>query len=129
MFHIWWPATAAFAVIVMMTILIILMYGDKICRRVQSQTKTLQARVARGPPSPRASTSRLQMEQEEESHQLPPTARHYQQPQQTRHYYDDPPEIEQYEEREVVGVGGAVGGFELQQQYNPKKTFSREAEV
>jgi len=34
MFHIYWPALASLTLIVIMIIMVILMYGDKICARV-----------------------------------------------------------------------------------------------
>ena len=40
MFHVYWPALASLAVIVMMVIMAILMYGDKICARVRTEIST-----------------------------------------------------------------------------------------
>lgn len=145
MFHIWWPATAFIAIFIMFTILIILMYGDRMCGRMQENRTPIYREPHR--PSTSSSSAHLRRGEEEEGEELqyrespPPQQRHPHQhqlqhqqqqqhlhqqqlhQQQLHHQYDYPPEhIEQYEEREV-------GGLEMQQQYYPRKTFSREAEV
>jgi len=44
MFHVYWPAAAALTLLVVLVIMIILMYGDLICARVQTQTDQIIAR-------------------------------------------------------------------------------------
>jgi hypothetical protein len=48
MFHVYWPAVAILSLIVISVILIILMYGDKICTRVKTQTETIRTRRVQG---------------------------------------------------------------------------------
>lgn len=119
MFHIWWPATAVLTFLVMLVILIILMYGDRICVRVKNRTETIMTRMpTRQHQQQHPQQLQQQYREPPSSHMRPPRPP----PQQRQHQYDYPPEeLEQYEEREV-------GGVEMQPQYH-KKTFSREVEV
>jgi len=44
MFHVYWPAVGALTLLIVLVIMIILMYGDAICARVQTQTEGLMTR-------------------------------------------------------------------------------------
>jgi len=69
MFHIFWPAVACLTLIVISVIMIILMYGDKICTRVKTQTETIRQRRVQG-RSQRARSMELQRQQASYGHEI-----------------------------------------------------------
>jgi len=132
MFHVWWPATAVLTFLIMLVIMIILMYGDKICKRVQSRPVTMVMKAPRnhGPSREEIYTGHPPPQhQHHQQHQQQPQVHYqYERPLEQQQHHEYPREHQQqYQEREVGGVEMHYQQHE-QPQY-PKKTFSREVEV
>ena len=111
MFHIWWPATAILAFLMIFTVMMILMYGDKICHRVRYQTEAMITRMPRNS----GGSGRPNAAREEQYRQPPPVITTISQPQYLPQEYQH-----QYQERGV--------GIEMHQPQQ-QKTYSREVEV
>jgi hypothetical protein len=123
MFHVWWPATAILTILIIFVIYIILIYGDRICFRVKTQTETIMTRIPRQAPSQKAvieepSSYHLRPQQQQIRPPRPPQSLPIQQQRERRY--------EQYEEREI---GGGMELQQPQQQEVPRVSYSREVEV
>lgn len=112
-----WPPSVILAVLMMLTIMVILIYGDKICARVRTHTDRLTDRVrtepmmrmgssGSGSRHPLAQRSQQPQQHHQQAYHLEEEPQRYSpppQPHQFQHRYDVPPSMELQKQSTTYG--------------------------